>query len=651
MLPPHAAHLDQKRRHNTYDTTDVYRKGEGDRDHQKDTKKTNMVIRSFAAWQGVYPILRELLQNAIDYLELVDPDGNLKEFVTLSCSSNSIQFSERDTPLLRIEFPTEDTLVIWQNFTFPLATEALGDGVEDPTKQGAHANAAGGFGVGAKDSARAILHKQGALLFTFFTETEKITWKFVAKEQPRVSRLQAHPTLNVKTEIRTVKRPQPFTMTQTVTLANVRNAFLTEVVPRVSIFWSRVDAPLRILNDYLAPPPSLAAPFAAISGCAAAHAHPGVYVRGLFVQSFRFLPRAVVMAGASSPVNVTSRDRNTVHEHVVVARIRGMFTATEYSPVIHEKLQYVFDGTTNDSWLGTETAFWATVFAPDRLRVLWKHLGFAANMAFVDPVELPRERWILDTTAAMGIAHTEVSNAVSNTLFPRTRPFMILDEMVAKLRADPSKLVADSLLTRAATLMVTEYIPDLSHRTVAPLVTVATSLRVIRHGREIVILAQTDDVDKTVLTTLCVHLTALMDIPNDGTSSLIAKLQSTIAALPDDVTFRTPDDLESLRASSTAIVPYVPPCVDLTEDDTDPPCDRPHDPPCDRPRDPPCDRPHDSPCDDSDSDSDVVSDDAWTAPRELERELCRTIFSVLGKRPRRELDEYLRSGFRANVGV
>jgi len=143
-----------------------------------------------------------------------------------------------------------------------------------------------------------------------------------------------------------------------------------------------------------------------------------------------------------------------------------------------------------------------------------------------------------------------------------------------------------------------------------------------------------------------VHLTALMEIPSDGTSSLIAKLQSTIAALPDDATFRTPDDLESLRASSTAIVPYVPPYVDLTEDDTT------HtDPPCDLPCDPPCDCSPDPPGDVSDSDCDVMSDNPWTAPRELEWELCRTIFSLLGKRPRRELDEYLRSGSRANVGV
>jgi len=474
---PLSSRLQRKCDRHKYDVVDEYWGDRVDQPRRESTVCTHLTIRGYRAWMGTYPYLRELLQNVMDYLELIDATGfRDKEVRVRHEGGGAIHFVDaRGVDLLRIGWEGDDKMVLHQRFTFPLSTDALCDGVVDPDKQRAGCHA-GGFGVGFKDAARAILHRDGRLTWVFTTEEERITWKFVAKAPGRRrSHLESFATLQVKTTAMKLRQPaatnERYTMTQVVEMDGVRSGFFTTVVPRMSLFWEAPSAEARRLtlgeDSLVARPPVERA----IVEAAAVHdaADPpatvegGVYVLGIYVCELTGgPPQAVYMAGAGSRVRVQSRDRNSVAQDAVLVGIRRMVDHAAPDPPLLRPLLYTTDDDDNDegldgdgseapppleTWLagGPRAAyleqFWTRVFAPDGVGALHKFLGWAPGTKVVvqeeeeGDVSTPSSPPPLASLAsALGIDVRMVGARASASLFPRTSPQELTQAVASKLR-------------------------------------------------------------------------------------------------------------------------------------------------------------------------------------------------------------------------
>ena len=109
-----------------------------------------------SAWAGLWPALREFMQNTIDHLHLLGSDGRLNAALEMSHEplpsggGTVVRFTcgEVEVCAIRAE---DDTLTIEQAFTYPMHPRALDTGVSDRTKGGEAT--AGGFGDGFKMAA------------------------------------------------------------------------------------------------------------------------------------------------------------------------------------------------------------------------------------------------------------------------------------------------------------------------------------------------------------------------------------------------------------------------------------------------------------------------------------------------------------------
>ena len=119
---------------------------------------TSRTIKPMAQWKGLWPALREFMQNTIDHLQLLGADGTLHRALTMQASSSAITFRCGDEAVCAILIAA-DRLTIEQAYTYPLHPRALDTGVSDRTKGGEHT--AGGFGDGFKTAAIALLAQKG----------------------------------------------------------------------------------------------------------------------------------------------------------------------------------------------------------------------------------------------------------------------------------------------------------------------------------------------------------------------------------------------------------------------------------------------------------------------------------------------------------
>ncbi|KAJ1618114.1 hypothetical protein T492DRAFT_892588, partial [Pavlovales sp. CCMP2436] len=135
-------------------------------------------IRRMPGWDGLYPPLREFMQNTIDHLELLNPETGLgpRPAVKLDVRSGggavTYDFSCGVTNVCSIVVEP-DSLTIEQAFTHPLHPGALDSGVVDKSKQ--NATAAGGFGDGFKSAIVVLLAHDGP--------TPTLRWTFEAADR------------------------------------------------------------------------------------------------------------------------------------------------------------------------------------------------------------------------------------------------------------------------------------------------------------------------------------------------------------------------------------------------------------------------------------------------------------------------------------
>ena len=204
----------------------------------KEIIPTGRTIKKIPSWGGLWPPLRELMQNTIDHLNLLDhATGRRNAALNLRAHQSgtgdlsvvSYYFCCGEDEICSIHARGTDELIIEQFYTFPIASRALDTGVPDVTKQGS--NSAGGFGDGFKTAAVA-LHALGktnfhGLCWTFETGSQRITWDFLARQREAVGSFAACQVLEVHIANTVKQSTKENWMQQRIAAKGIATAFLT----------------------------------------------------------------------------------------------------------------------------------------------------------------------------------------------------------------------------------------------------------------------------------------------------------------------------------------------------------------------------------------------------------------------------------------
>ncbi len=311
-----------------------------------ETIPTGRTIKKMTGWSGLWPALREFMQNTIDHLSLLDSTTGRRHAalvldVTHEAETTAYNFHCGNEVICSIHAMGADELVIHQAYTFPLPPRALDTGVPDTTKGNA---TAGGFGDGFKTAAVALLALPKkdfrALTWTFHCggssgaknnhQGERIVWNFVGRRRERVGTFAACNVLEVEIK-RTAHATTPSAasttrknwMEQRICVKGIGKAFLLEAVPRLQVFW---DTPVQgVLSigamktaaggDYLAD--AKTHPFIRNGRSdGQRRPEPGVYVHGIFVRSPKI--ENTIMSFFGKRLDVIGRDRNDVDDDELV---------------------------------------------------------------------------------------------------------------------------------------------------------------------------------------------------------------------------------------------------------------------------------------------------------------------------------------------
>lgn len=387
-------------------------------------------IRWVEGWQGHFPIIRELLQNGFDYLELLNADGTLRDEIRFEVTEKgdltTIDFSIQDVllfcPIFSINV-SKDEISFVQAYTYPLVMDVLTAGVEDLTKK--DSDTAGGYGVGFKDAARSLLDQGGEMLFDMTGgDLERVTWSFVAKKAKEsvIEKIRNSDELEVKVVARSTSHRQKWnTMTTTIKLTGIGTVFFNEVVQCVPAFWNRQDIKAHALRQAVASPGVCVGDWIAdarliriddgiirVPECVLHTANAGAYVAGLFVmkQSASMMPHAVVHTGPGS-TTVQSSFRNSVDNDKFVESVRRIVFDPENKEkmkqllkpfVSTEDLNFALIGSKKSFLRSASDAFWQKLIyhGNGSFEKFIEAAGLSRNTKFISPDSTDSEQWAIE---------------------------------------------------------------------------------------------------------------------------------------------------------------------------------------------------------------------------------------------------------------
>jgi len=368
---------------------------------------TGRTIKPLASWSGLWPPLREFLQNTIDHLELFSA-GDLHPALTLEVrdgaqdgaggSATTIAFvcGAEDVCVLRVR---ADELVVEQHHTYALHPRALDTGVHDTTKGGD--KTAGGFGDGFKTALVALLALPHgacrALAWDFFCGGRHVRWAFAGAQREAVGTFARSTVLEVTitNEAAAISRapasgaasvrggapgtyevvPTPCVrgdniMVQTYRVDGIGAAFLSEAISRLQVFWSVPRSQTLCIGrgDFLAcakelPPVLPAATLGGTGGgscgsssrpSAPRRPQPGIYIRGIWVRKPTLEGSVMSFLGR---MNVSGRDRNDVDAEELVEATLHVLRATTHSALRLRLLEPLRQPRLPNTWLTSSPRF------------------------------------------------------------------------------------------------------------------------------------------------------------------------------------------------------------------------------------------------------------------------------------------------------
>jgi len=360
---------------------------------------TGRTIKPLASWTGLWPPLREFLQNTIDHLDLFAA-GGLHPALSLRVEPGGASATTKlafvcagdEVCTLRV---SADELVVVQHHTFPLHTRALDTGVNDTSKGGE--KTAGGFGDGFKTAMVALLALPHgackALVWDFLAGGRHIRWTFAGARREAVGTFARSTVLEVAITNEgageaalsgpgdaeggagaaghePVPPPQERgenVMVQTYRVAGIGAAFLSEAALRLQVFWTLDRAKLLSISrgDFLGDAASqpVILPTASISSIAAGASGgasrgrasalrrtpaPGVYIRGIWVRKPAIEGALMSFLGK---MNVSGRDRNDVDADELLDSTFHILSHTAQARLRQQLLEPLRQPSMTPSWL------------------------------------------------------------------------------------------------------------------------------------------------------------------------------------------------------------------------------------------------------------------------------------------------------------
>jgi len=439
------------------------------RDECKKTLHLNMSLSSNPTFVGTYPKVRELIQNAIDYLGLCVHGIRKKtvdvEVVNLSQENDYEQriiFSVDETPLLELDV-LESRLAIYQHLTAPLEKAILQNPVVDPSKQSR--SAAGGFGVGAKDAVRQWIHEGASVDYYMHGDLERVHWKFQASEPKHKSsvysasrefqvvssskRYSAHQRIPQRKDTMSQDGKdwlKPNTLCISINATRI-GIDMRQVYSKIPLFWdatidgngklhlecdcdSDLSKSLVSHNGDVMCDPSVFNLHSTLRGVSTQKVAAGVYSMGLHVCD-DFFRNCVYLAGSNSPCSVKRRDRNTIDNYMMHRAVSKLFINVlhgedaENAKMLKSvfQKQYFFANITPTYVAAKDTGFYNRALSIVTIREL---TGLCATTGcFVDRPETTHEavklKWAADITLQKKRAHVLVLDPnVGAGIFNRT---------------------------------------------------------------------------------------------------------------------------------------------------------------------------------------------------------------------------------------
>ena len=307
--------------------------------------RTGRTIKKMTGWKGLWPAIREFMQNTIDHLNILDHNtGRRNAALELNVTNHQNEviytFSCGGESICTIYVKGNDELIIEQAYTFPLPARALDTGVPDVTKL--KGDTAGGFGDGFKTAAVALIalgeNIFKELKWTFYIEKEKIAWNFVGCDRDAIGTFAACQVLEVhitKTPLSSTHHPavKNNTMQQHIHCKDIGKVFLNEAVSKLQVFW-HVNESLLIsvpshnkrgggsyLADVLTMPTlpvinnskgSSSTSTSTTSSNLSNRPLSGIYIKGIWVKSSKI--QDTIFSFCGPVIDVSGRDRNDVDD-------------------------------------------------------------------------------------------------------------------------------------------------------------------------------------------------------------------------------------------------------------------------------------------------------------------------------------------------
>ena len=451
---------------------------------------TGRTIKPLKAWSGLWPGLREFLQNTVDHLNLMDPKtGRRRPFLSINAEkdgvnkSSSITFSCQNQVICRF-LVKPDELVIEQQYTFPIASRSLDTGVIDTSK--VSSSSAGGFGDGFKTAATSLMSFSGGKAFEsikwyFYAvdEETKISWDFHGETKESIATFAKCRTLQV--EIKKTKMNKadiereccsstdcssPYVMRQEIKVKGIGTEFLNKAITRFVVFWDLDETSLlstysalgtrrtRALGgDFLGPACSQPTLFEGKLGKLRPSA--GIYVRGIYVRASKI--KGTVMSFYGDRLEVTGRDRNDVDDSCLLTAVTYILKKCSdkcYLKTLLKPLQFGSSNTAEkSSWLLQSPKFIDSIIQEERDFILFS-MNISPASIFISSKTTkskdPFVQWASTFLQANDMPLIPIEKGANKKLFQEVDQYTLTERCVALIKSKQKKAVNKGLTgTRA----------------------------------------------------------------------------------------------------------------------------------------------------------------------------------------------------------
>mmetsp|Transcript_24710 Transcript_24710/g.37307 ORF Transcript_24710/g.37307 Transcript_24710/m.37307 type:complete len:956 (+) Transcript_24710:69-2936(+) len=443
---------------------------------QRHVVSTGRTIKRMKAWNGIWPAMRELLQNTIDHLRLMDR-GRRRTCLDMSVSKTN----DDSTTTLSFACGTQDVcqfhvspdeIIIDQWYTYPIASRALDTGVPDTTKQQS-SQQAGGFGDGFKTAAVALLANNSKdnpqLTWKFYVPNEKtrIQWKFQGVTREKIATFAKCQVLQVEitkhaldqTEFQNTfpssSVEQSYVMRQCIQLKGIGPRFVSEVVPKFTVFCDLDESSLVSTTATTARGGDCLAPVAAqpplFRGMLGTKLRPasGIYVRGIWVRPSKI--KDTILSFHGHRLEVTGRDRNEVDDDQLVEAVAYVIQRCNnlaYLKKLLDPLRGTMDSSSRQknksSWLLQSPRFSNRVIELQKDFILQKVFEFPKGAIFVSSKTTNSQDAFASWAATFlknhgGTPVVPIEKGAHKHLFEEVQRWELMDRCVAILKRNNSK--------------------------------------------------------------------------------------------------------------------------------------------------------------------------------------------------------------------